>query len=236
LNGTTFAWDFGDPSSPNNTSTDENPNHVYNATGTYTVRLTVTNPGTCNLTHDTTFTLTVYDKPGADFTFTPVPPLVNTPTTFNNLSGPEAIRFKWDFGDGDTLLTTSRAPVQHQYNATGTFTACLTAYNVAGCDSTICKEVESLIEPLIGVPNAFTPNSGDNNSVVYVRGFGVSKMQFIIWNRWGQKVFETNNISQGWDGKVKGVVQPMDVYVYTLSVEFSDGTKATKKGDITLIR
>ena len=61
-------------------------------------------------------------------------------------------------------------------------------------------------------------------------------MQFTIWNRWGQKVFETTNRFQGWDGKVKGVMQPMDVYAYTLNIEFSDGVKTTKKGDITLIR
>lgn len=236
LNGVTFAWDFGDPSSPDNSSTLENPTHLYSNTGTYTVSLTVTNPGACNITHDTTFTITVYDKPGTDFSFVPFPAQVNTPTIFTNNSQPEAIRFRWDFGDGDTLITTSRAPVEHQYNSTGIFTACLTAWNVAGCDSTICKEVESIIEPVVGVPNAFTPNSGDMNSVIYVRGFGIAKMQFIIWNRWGQKVFETNNRNQGWDGKVKGVVQPMDVYVYTLSIEFFDGTKATKKGDITLIR
>jgi gliding motility-associated-like protein len=133
-------------------------------------------------------------------------------------------------------VTTSRATVQHQYNATGTFNACLTAYNSAGCDSTVCMPVKALIEPLVDVPNAFTPLSGDINSIVTVKGFGIGKIQFIIWNRWGQKVFETNNRFQGWDGKIKGVVQPMDVYVYTLNIEFTDGTKATKKGDITLIR
>ena len=133
-------------------------------------------------------------------------------------------------------MTASRLPIQHQYNATGTFTVCLTAYNAIGCDSTVCKDVSAIIVPVVDVPNAFTPQSGDANSIVYVRGFGIAKMQFIIWNRWGQKVFETNSVSQGWDGKIKGVVQPMDVYVYTLSIEFSDGTKTTKKGDITLIR
>ena len=90
--------------------------------------------------------------------------------------------------------------------------------------------------PLIDVPNAFTPQSGDVNSRVMVRGFGISKMRFIIWNRWGQKVFETNDRLQGWDGTFKGTMQPMDVYAYTLDVDFFDGTKATKKGDITLIR
>jgi gliding motility-associated-like protein len=236
LNGDSFSWDFGDPSSSNNTSTLENPTHLYVNAGTYTIRLTANNPGTCNLTHDTTFTIQVFDAPIPDFSFAPVPPLENTPTTFTNLSSPDAVRFKWNFGDGDSIITASRAPVTHQYNATGTFNACLTAYNAAGCDSVICKPVEALIIPLVDVPNAFTPQSGDANSMVMVRGFGIAKMQFIIWNRWGQKVFETNNRNQGWDGKVKGVVQPMDVYVYTLSVEFFDGLKTTKKGDITLIR
>lgn len=236
LNGITFTWDFGDPSSPANTSTLENPTHLYVNTGTYTIRLTATNIGTCNISHDTTFTITVFDAPVPDYSFAPDPPLENTATTFTNFSSPDAVRFRWDFGDGDTLLTTSRAPLQHQYNATGTFNACLTAYNAAGCDSTICHPVRATIIPLVDVPNAFTPQSGDINSLVLVRGFGIAKMQFIIWNRWGQKVFETNSRFQGWDGKVKGQVQPMDVYVYTLSIEFSDGTKTTKKGDITLIR
>lgn len=231
--GQTWLWEFGDGS----TSTSFEPVHLYPLAGVYQVRLIASNPNTCNLVDTSAFfTITVLDAPTPDFTFSPVTPLANTPTTFSNLSSPDAIRFKWDFGDGDSLLTVSRLAVQHQYNATGTFNACLTAYNAAGCDSAICKPVKALIEPLLDVPNAFTPQSGDENSIILVRGFGIAKMQFIIWNRWGQKVFETNNRFQGWDGKVKGVVQPMDVYVYTLSVEFSDGTKTTKKGDITLIR
>jgi gliding motility-associated-like protein len=234
LAGQTWLWDFGD----GQTSTAFEPVHLYTAAGVYNVVLIAFNPNTCNLSDTTAaFTITVYDSPTPDFSFVPDPPLENTPTTFTNLSSLlDAVRFKWDFGDGDTLLTTSRAPLLHQYNATGTFNACLTAYNIIGCDSTICKPVRIIILPVVDVPNAFTPQSGDDNSIIMVRGFGIAKMQFIIWNRWGQKVFETNNRFQGWDGKVKGVVQPMDVYAYTLSIEFSDGAKTTKKGDITLIR
>ncbi len=236
LNAVSWLWDFGDPGSPDNTSTDENPTHLYASPGTYIIRLTAANPGTCNLTHDTTFTLTVYQDPVPGFRADPDPPIANSPTIFTNLSSVDAVRFKWVFGDGDSLFTDSRGSVTHQYNATGTYDACLTAYNAVGCDSTICQPVRALIEPLVDVPNAFTPLSNDENSVVLVRGFGIGKMTFTIWNRWGQKVFETNNRFQGWDGKVKGVVQPMDVYVYTLNVEFTDGSKTTKKGDLTLIR
>ncbi len=236
LNGTLFLWNFGDLGSPDNTSVQENPVHVYQNPGTYMVQLTASNPGTCNLTHDTTLTITVFDAPSPDFAAIPVPPQVNTPTTFTNLSSPDAVRFKWVFGDGESLLTSSRAPLLHQFNSTGTFNVCLTAYNAIGCDSTICKPVSAIIEPVVDVPNAFTPGSADANSIIMVRGFGIAKMTFSIWNRWGQKVFETNEQSRGWDGKVKGVLQPMDVYVYTLAVDFSDGSKTTKKGDITLIR
>ena len=231
--GQTWQWDFGDGSG---ISTAFEPTHVYTVPGTYTITLIATNPNTCNVSDTARVTITVSDIPVADFSFTPTTPVENTPHTFNNLSSPDAVRFKWDFGDGDTLLTTSRLPVVHQYNATGTFTACLTAYNAANCPDSICKPVTTLIVPLVDVPNAFTPQSGDINSRVMVRGFGIAKMRFIIWNRWGQRVFETGNRLEGWDGKFKGQLQPMDVYAYTLDVEFFDGTKTTKKGDLTLIR
>ena len=231
IGGLTFSWDFGDGTTSNAT----NPTHVYNA-GTYNIVMIANDPNTCNVTDTARFTITVYDNPVASFSYTPTTPIENTPNVFTNQSSPDAVLFRWDFGDGDTLLTSSRANVTHQYNATGTFTACLRAYNVAGCFDDTCQQVQTIINPLVDVPNAFTPNTNDGNSIVFVRGFGISKMRFIIWNRWGQKVFETNNRLQGWDGRYKGVVQPMDVYAYTLDVEFFDGTKTTKKGDITLIR
>jgi gliding motility-associated-like protein len=230
--GQTFQWNFGD----GGTSTAINPTHLYSVPGTYNVVMVATDLNTCNITDTARFTIVVYLKPTADFSYTPVTPAENTPNIFTNLSSADAVLFKWIFGDGDTLLTTSRAPVTHQYNATGTFNACLVAFNQIGCSDTACYTVTTIVVPALDVPNAFTPNSGNINSKIFVRGFGIAKMRFIIWNRWGQKVFETGNRLEGWDGKVKGAVQPLDVYAYTLDVEFFDGTKATKKGDITLIR
>ena len=230
--GQTFSWTFGD----GGTSTATNPSHPYLAPGAYTVTLIANDPNTCNLADTTSAVINVFPIPTANFTFSPDPPVENTQTSFNNLSSPDATNFKWFFGDGDSLITTSRLQIKHQYNTTGTFNACLVAINPAGCADTLCQDVRAVIVSLVDVPNAFTPKSGDVNSKVFVRGFGITKMKFIIWNRWGQKVFETNDRNSGWDGKFKGVIQPMDVYAYTLDVEFFDGTKATKKGDITLIR
>ena len=237
IGGQTFQWDFGDPSSgADNTSILNSTTHLYASPGTYTIRMIANDPNTCNKTDDTTVTIIVYDKPTANFSYTPLVPVENTPNIFTNLSSANAVKFKWIFGDGDTLATTSRSTVEHQYNKTGTFNACLVAFNAVGCPDTLCKPVSTIVVPALDVPNAFTPNSNDVNSKIFVRGFGIAKMRFIIWNRWGQKVFETGNRLEGWDGRVKGTVQPMDVYAFTLEVEFFDGTKTTRKGDITLIR
>ncbi|MFL5787742.1 MAG: PKD domain-containing protein [Flavisolibacter sp.] len=229
--GAQFFWNFGDGT----TSTDVSPIHVYNLPGTYTISLLAVDPATCNLRDSTSTTITVYSNPTANFTASPQPPTENTPISFNNLSSADAVSFKWLFGDGDSLVVNSRAVIQHEYNSTGTFNACLIAYNKAGCPDTTCRPITTLIVPAVDVPNAFTP-SGSNNNIVYVRGFGIAKMKFSIYTRWGEKVFEIGDKHIGWDGRYKGQMLPMDVYAYTLNVEFTDGTKTTKTGDITLIR
>jgi gliding motility-associated-like protein len=93
-----------------------------------------------------------------------------------------------------------------------------------------------LIDPLLDVPTAFTPGKFGLNSKIFVRGFGIGKLDWKIYNRWGQLVFQSNSFKMGWDGTFKGTMQPMDVYVYTLDAEFTDGRKLRKTGDITLIR
>ena len=230
--GQRFTWDFGDGDTSNAIS----PTHIYNIPGTYTITLTAIDSATCNIFDVKSFTITVHGRPVADFSAAPQPPMVNTPISFTNLSSPEAIRFTWLFGDGDSLNTVSRAIIQHEYNATNTYNACLIAYNQFNCPDTICKEVKTLVESALDVPNAFTPLSGDVNSRVFVRGYGIAKLKFVIYARWGEKVFESENKNMGWDGRFKGQLLPMDVYAYTIEAEFTDGTKTTRTGDITLIR
>ena len=131
-------------------------------------------PATCNLRDSTSYTITVYSIPTANFTFAPQPPVINTPIAFTNLSSADAVQFKWLFGDGDSLVTNSRTVVQHEYNSTATFTACLIAANRAGCVDTACAQVRTLIEPAVDVPNAFTPLRSNNN-IIYVRKLNSTK-------------------------------------------------------------
>lgn len=228
--GTDWIWEFGD----GQFSTDFEPIHIYNNTGTYQVRLVAIDTSTCNkIDTSAYFTITVYPIPTAKFRWTPDPPQENTPTQFINQSSADAVRFVWDFGDGDGSIQPN--PI-HQYNATGTYKATLYVYNSADCVDSLTLDVPILIRPLLDVPNAFTPGRFGKNGIVKVEGFGIGTLNWKIYNRWGQVVFATNDRNQGWNGLFKGTLQPIDVYTYTLDVEFTDGQKYRKTGDITLLR
>jgi gliding motility-associated-like protein len=236
LGGISFVWDFGDPGSGEaNTSNDVNPTHLYQDPGTYTIKLHEEDPSACNKTSDTSFTITVYSKPRAGFTFAPSPPVANVPIVFTNTSQ-GGVSYLWQFGDGDSTVKATADTVQHLYIATDSFPVCLIATNEFGCTDTVCHMVQTLISPLLDVPNAFTPGRFGQNSILKVMGFGILKMDFRIYNRWGKMVFESDNPNVGWDGTYLGVLQPMDVYAYSLEAQFSDGKHVSKKGDITLVR
>lgn len=226
--GLNFLWNFGDGT----TSTADNPTHLYSAVGNYTITLYAFDSTSCNKSDSTSFTISVVDIPVAGFTFGPIPPKENTFTQFTNQSV-GATNYVWNFGDGDS---STEVNPKHLYNATGTYNVCLTAINAAGCSDTICMPVSAIINPLLDVPSAFTPGKFGVNGIVSVKGFGIKQMQWNIYNRWGEKVFESTDPANGWNGYYKGKLQPMDVYTYTLDVIFSDGTKVRKAGDITLIR
>jgi len=229
--GQQFYWDFGDGV----TSTETSPVHLYSIPGTYIIKLRAVDSGTCNNTDSTSAAIVVSSKPKAAYTFTPNPPRENTPVEFLNNSI-EATKYLWQFGDGETKATASQDSVQHIYNLTGSFNSCLVAINNFGCQDTTCQNIVARITPVIDVSNAFTPNGDGINDRVFVRGFGIIKMAWRIYNRWGEMVFASNNRTEGWDGTYKGSVQPNEVYHYILAVEYSDKTNYEKKGDITLLR
>ena len=86
------------------------------------------------------------------------------------------------------------------------------------------------------LPGAFTPNGDGANDVLYVYGGLIKAVHLRIYNRWGQMVFETKDIKQGWDGTFKGEPQRPDAYAYRLTAEFIDGSMATSSGSVTLMR
>ena len=231
LGGTVFTWSFGD-GSPAIEDDSAVVTHYYPNPGNYIVSLHAFDSTTCNHTSDTSFTIGVHAAPIAAFSWSPNPPKENTYTQFTNLSL-GATHYLWNFGDGETSI--DKDP-NHLYLETNTFRACLTAYNDFGCSRDTCMDVLTFITPLLDVPNAFTPGRFGINGVIKVIGFGITQMNWSIYNRWGERVFVSHSINDGWNGFFKGKLQPEDVYTYTLEVSFSNGKKLRKTGDITLLR
>jgi gliding motility-associated-like protein len=105
-----------------------------------------------------------------------------------------------------------------------------------GC--TVTQEVSiNVVAPRYDIPNAFSPNDDNVNdffNVVFVGGIAI--VEFRIWNRWGELVYDNDTPETGWDGNINGDLAPSDVYVYKILIRFPDGQEFTEQGEITLIR
>ena len=136
--------------------------------------------------------------------------------------------------DDNTIANPEATP-----DETTTYT--LTVTDQDGCTTTERITVTVLTpecnKPFIFFPNAFTPNNDGFNDVVYLRAaFSVDEVFFMIYTRWGEKVFESNSLDDGWDGRFKNKELCSDVYAYYLRVRCANGEEYTEKGNITLLR
>ncbi|MBS1772271.1 MAG: gliding motility-associated C-terminal domain-containing protein [Bacteroidetes bacterium] len=111
----------------------------------------------------------------------------------------------------------------------------VTARTEAGCTANAKVNVFVSIESILDVPNAFAPGS-DNGVFKILRRGDATLKTFSVFNRWGQKVFETTDINKGWDGTFKGDAQPMGVYVYMVEAVTTTGRVFSKQGNVTLVR
>lgn len=244
LYASSYVWDFGDGGQSNL----ENPTYTYYDAGTYTVSLTAIGEGGEN-------TVQHFDSvivfPQAFAYFTPSKTTVyipNDPITFFNISQ-NATDYQWDFGDG--LTSIEESPV-HYYTEMGNFTVTLIANNEYNCPNTFTSEnlVFATASGTIEFPNAFTPNpNGSNggyydpndpgqnlNDVFHPKVSGVEEYQLLIYNRWGELIFESVDVNIGWDGYYKGRLSQQDVYVWKVRARTIQGSIVNDVGDVTLIR
>ncbi len=142
----------------------------------------------------------------------------------------------WDFGNGDIsqyLLGQNPNPF---YETAGYYTIELTAYNEGGCLDTYSLDV-CIYDPVeLFIADAFSPNADGVNDALFVRGNGVVELDFMVYNRWGQKVFESHDVDQGWDGTFKGKVLNSEVFVYYIKAKTRNGEEIEMKGDVSLVR
>ncbi len=109
-----------------------------------------------------------------------------------------------------------------------------------GCENTASVTVnvrEGICDfPYIYVPTGFTPNNDGENDVLFVRGLFIDELTFVIYDRWGDQVFETDNQDIGWDGTKNGEPLPSGVFGYYLRAVCKNGEVYTRQGNVTLVR
>lgn len=144
--------------------------------------------------------------------------------------------FTYSWFPGETLSRDDIANPVATPMETTTYSVMLETDN--GCAEERSVEVVVITQCVENLffPNAFTPNNDGKNDVLFLRGAFVEDMYFAIYNRWGEKVFESNNINIGWDGTYKGEQLSSDVFGYYLRATCIDGTEHTEQGNVSLLR
>ena len=171
--------------------------------GVYGVQMVVVTPDGCVDSLSINEMLTVYPKPKADFTYYPMPAtILNSEVNFQNYSE-DAATYYWTFEGGFPAFSALEDPrTKYQEGQVGTYEVELIAISMFDCKDSIRKTVAVIPEVLIFAPNSFTPDGDELNPTwkPVVEGIDKLNVSVEIYNRWGEKVWESNNLEVGWDG------------------------------------
>jgi gliding motility-associated-like protein len=147
--------------------------------------------------------------------------------------------YNWIFGDGTGSNLAVPPPKQYpDLPEDKNYNVQLIIGDGAGCFDTASQVIQSIANCFIAVPSAFTPNGDGINDYLYpLNAYKAVNLEFRVYNRYGQLVFQTTNWTIRWDGNMNGVPQPVGTYVWTLRYTNSDtGQKVFQKGTSVLIR
>ena len=234
-----WLWNFGDPASGiNNTSSLKNPFHIFTSAGTYNVTLIISNGSSFDTLMQTVIALSPSQgvNAGIDITI-----MQGANTT---LSATGSSNYVWSPSTG-LNCTSCQSPIA---NPDLTTTYYLTATDSNGCTNTDSVTVYVLKSEIkcseVFIPTAFSPNNDGQNEVLYVRGNCIKEISLKIYDRWGEKVFETTDIAKGWDGAYGStslttsnrMEMNTEVFIYYLNATLSNGDQINRKGNISLIR
>ncbi len=226
---TTFSWNFGDPASgSNNSSNEANPTHIFSSPGTYTVTLTVTGPG--NAPSTTSAAITILGLSA----------MVVLPADCISGTGGSAVATVSGSAPGISYSWNS-IPPQATSSATNlraqTYTVTV---NAPGA----CPAMAEVIIPLdfscIGIyfPKAFTPNGDGLNDFFGPLGSlaALSDYKLSIYNRWGERIFYSNDPGRKWNGEVRGGRADSNVFIWFAEFTLQGQPREIRKGTVTLIR
>lgn len=232
-------WAFGDGTSSNNCG---DQTHIYDEVGVFNVSLTVTSVNGC--VGDTTYTALVeaYDYPDAEFVVSPNPITIFEPTaTMVDSSSSDVTSYSWTFGENGYLgsSTLQNPEVTFPNDSAANFIVELLVTNANGCTDTTSQIVIMNGVYSFYVPSAFTPNADGVNDEFYPKGEGLNPLEYqmYIFDRWGNKIFETTETNMVWDGMINSQPAPQGVYVWKIiTTDIYLDEKHENVGHVTLFR
>ncbi|MFN0032650.1 MAG: gliding motility-associated C-terminal domain-containing protein [Flavobacteriales bacterium] len=190
-------------------------------------------------TWDSTVVVPSYPVVAANFNINPATDCIDfadaSSVTFVDLSQ-NATQGTWNFGSGGLQAYDPGQSVVHAFASAGNFTITLTVEDNNGCTDSLSKELCILPDVPVFIPDIFSPNADGVNDVLYVRGVGFTKMEFYIYNRWGEEVFYSNSIDRGWDGQLRGRPAMSGNYYYSFKASLGSGKFLELTGEFALIR
>ncbi|MEQ8908424.1 MAG: PKD domain-containing protein, partial [Vicingaceae bacterium] len=237
----TYSWNFGDGI----TSTEAEPSNTYTDPGTYSVQLNVSTPEGCESQSQANYRVRVLPSPIASIFASPTETDIENPDITISSDFSDANFWTWNFGDGKDSSNIN--DFVYTYADTGTYILNLLERNSFNCYDSAQLRIRINPNYEIKIPNVFIPSTGGptggtynpnstSNAVFHPFLEYVEDYHLMIFNRWGELMFESKDVNIGWDGYYKGKLCQADVYVYKMEVEFINGDRATKVGDLTLLR
>lgn len=178
------------------------------------------------------FTQVQIVKPLADFTILSNDPTENLPTSFYNLTQ-NGYGYTWDFGDGSSSYDVHPT---HTYASDGEYWITLIATDINGCIDSITKPIYIQEEFYIYIPNAFIPDENRINEVFYGSFIGVEWIKIEIFNRWGERLFYSEDLNFSWDGFYNGIKVPDGVYTWKLIYRKNHSQEQQMTGHVVVIK
>ncbi len=226
----TYDWNFGDGSSASTPIA----GRCFTMPGEYTVSVNVIDNNGCAAS--VTYSLEAYPTPVADFNYAPIKPLVNEDVNFTDASHNATIaKWDWYFIDKAKPHSNAQNPT-YIYTEAGEYPVALVVTSDHGCTDTIVKTILVGEDYGIFVPNSFTPNNDGLNDIFQPKGFGITKYELRIFNRWGEELLFTNDFAQGWDGTFKGKLAEEDTYTWAINLTNVFGKAHELTGSVTVMK
>ncbi|PCJ01360.1 MAG: hypothetical protein COB15_00110 [Flavobacteriales bacterium] len=227
-----YHWDFGD----GNTSSSSNPTHTYLNPGIFDVSLTIITNSGCIDTNTLLLNnlITVNPKPESKFIINPVETyFLNHVITAEDQSG--VFFQEFHFGDGNVY--TDRQ-VDYSYMESGHYLFEQFVINEFNCKDSSSQEIWIKPDFLFIVPNTFTPNGDGLNDYFFpvLRGLDAEGYTFSIYDRWGELLFQSRNVTSKWDGTFKGQPSPTEVYTWRIKLKTIDFKIHERTGQLNLLR